>query len=179
MAKRFPGDAHVKLSQAHLLVEAGEVTLAVEAYRVLLGLHPELASGWFNLAYLLEQQGEWAPAQRAFERALACQPLLDRAWYGLGRVLIRSGRLDEAVDALTRNTELQPLSPHGWYLLAHVQCDRQDRREASRIIEHLKGFEPRVAAQLEREMGALLAASVVRPDPEQAAVQGDPVGRPA
>jgi hypothetical protein len=34
-----------------------------------------------------------------------------------------------------------------------VHVDRQNADEALRIIRHLKGFEPKVAAQLERETG--------------------------
>ena len=92
-------------------------------------------------------------AEAAFRRALALDPKLDRAWYGLGLALIRQGRLDEAVAALKRNTELQPMSPYGWYQLARVHMDRQQPEEARKIIRHLKGFEPKVAAQLERETG--------------------------
>ena len=54
---------------------------------------------------------------------------------------------------LRRNTELQPMSPYGWYQLARVHIDRQQPDEARKIIRHLKGFEPKVAAQLERETG--------------------------
>ena len=45
------------------------------------------------------------------------------------------------------------MSPYGWYQLARVQIDRQQPEEARKIIRHLKGFEPKVAAQLERETG--------------------------
>ena len=55
--------------------------------------------------------------------------------------------------ALQRNTELQPMSPYGWYQLARVHVDRQEPEEARNIIRRLKGFEPKVAAQLERETG--------------------------
>ena len=82
-------------------------------------------------------------------------PKLDRAWYGLGLALIRLKRLDEAVQALKRNTELQPMSPYGWYQLARVHVDRQQPDEAAKIIRHLEGFEPKVAAQLARETGLL------------------------
>ena len=48
------------------------------------------------------------------------------------------------------------MSPYGWYQLARVHLDRhQDPNEAVKIIRHLKGFEPKVAAQLERETGLL------------------------
>ena len=51
------------------------------------------------------------------------------------------------------NTRLQPFAPHGWYQLARLHVQRQANEEAIRIIDHLHGFEPRVAAQLERETG--------------------------
>jgi len=82
---------------------------------------------------------------------------MDRAWYGLALVLIRQQRFDEAVEALKKNTELQPMSPFGWYQLARVHVDRQRPDEAMKIIRHLKGFEPKVAAQLERETGLRIA----------------------
>ena len=55
--------------------------------------------------------------------------------------------------ALKRNTELQPMSPYGWYQLARVHMDRHEPEEARKIIRHLQGFEPKVAAQLQRETG--------------------------
>ena len=45
------------------------------------------------------------------------------------------------------------MSPFGWYQLARVQVDRSEPEKARRIIAHLKKFEPKVAAQLERETG--------------------------
>ena len=45
------------------------------------------------------------------------------------------------------------MSPYGWYQLARVHVDRHEPDEALRIIRHLKRFEPKVAAQLERETG--------------------------
>ena len=45
------------------------------------------------------------------------------------------------------------MSPFGWYQLARVQIHRQQPDAALKIIGHLKGFEPKVAAQLERETG--------------------------
>jgi hypothetical protein len=45
------------------------------------------------------------------------------------------------------------MSPFGWYQLARVHAKRSEADKARRIIEHLKGFEPKVAAQLERETG--------------------------
>ena len=61
--------------------------------------------------------------------------------------------MPEALVALKRNTTLQPMSPFGWYQMARVHVDLQQPEEAKAVIRHLKEFEPKVAAQLERETG--------------------------
>lgn len=151
-------DRYALASRAHLLVHTGDVVGGVQALLTLTANHPGDAVAWFNLAYLLETLGDAEQAERAFRRALEVDGTIDRAWYGLALLLIRSLRLDEAVAALERNTSLQPMSPYGWYQLARVQMARHQPDETRRIIRHLKGFEPKVAAQLERETG--LHASV-------------------
>jgi hypothetical protein len=58
------------------------------------------------------------------------------------------------VHALERTTRLQPLSPHAWYQLARVHVECGHGQAAHAVMAHLRGFEPRVAEQLERETGA-------------------------
>jgi len=154
LLSRYPDDPYALASRAHLQAQRGHREAALADYRQLLEAHPEhSAASWFNYGYMLEEGGEHEQAEKAFRRAVALDPKLDRAWYGLGLVLIRAHRFDEAIEALKRNTELQPMSPYGWYQLARVHVDRHEPDEARRIIRHLKGFEPKVAAQLERETG--------------------------
>jgi predicted Zn-dependent protease len=153
MLSRWPGNRYLLSSRANLHAQAGDLRAAVTDLRVLVGLLPDDAHGWFNLGFLLEQQGEVAEAEAAFRRSAALSPKLDRAWYGLGLVLIRQQRQREAIDALKRNTELQPMSPYGWYQLARAHMDLNEPDEAQKIVLHLEGFEPKVAAQLKRETG--------------------------
>jgi tetratricopeptide (TPR) repeat protein len=154
MLARWPGDGYALASRAHVHAAAGRPAEAIADLQALVLAQPTRSAGdWFNLAFLLEGAERLEEAEAAFRRAVALDDKLDRAWYGLGLVLIRRGQSDEAVAALKRNTELQPMSPYGWYQLARVHVDRQNADEALRIIRHLKGFEPKVAAQLERETG--------------------------
>jgi tetratricopeptide (TPR) repeat protein len=154
MLTRWPGDAYALASRAHLRAKRGARAEAIADARALVAAHPQRsAADWFNLAFLLEEAGQLDEAEVAFRRAVALDPKLDRAWYGLGLVLIRLQRFEEAVPALKRNTELQPMSPYGWYQLARVHMDRRQPDEARKIIAHLKGFDPKIAAQLERETG--------------------------
>jgi tetratricopeptide (TPR) repeat protein len=154
MLQRWPDDGYALASRAHLRAQAGRRSQAIADQQRLVALHPSRsAADWFNLAFMLDEGEQYEAAEAAFRRALELDPKLDRAWYGLGLVLIRLQRSDEAVAALKRNTELQPMSPYGWYQLARVQFERREPEEARKIIRHLKGFEPKVAAQLERETG--------------------------
>ena len=154
MLRRWPQDPYALSSRAHLLAQLGRPEEAITDALALTQAHPKRsAADWFNLAFLLEDAARFEEAEAAFRSAVAIDPKLDRAWYGLGLVLIRLQRFEEAVQALKRNTELQPMSPFGWYQLARIHVDRQDPDEARRIIRHLKGFEPKIAAQLERETG--------------------------
>lgn len=160
MLTRFPGDAYALASRAHLRAQRGARDAAVADLQALVAAHPaRSAADWFNLAFMLEEADRLGEAEAAFRRAVELDDKLDRAWYGLGLTLIRQQRFDEAVAALKRNTELQPMSPYGWYQLARVHVDRQEPEEARRIIRHLKGFEPKVAAQLERETGLAVQES--------------------
>jgi tetratricopeptide (TPR) repeat protein len=149
-----PDDAHALASRAHHRAQAGQRAAAIADLQTLVAAHPRRsAADWFNLGYLLDAEQRPAEAEAAFRQALALDGKLDRAWYGLGLTLIRLDRPDEAVAALRRNTELQPMSPYGWYQLARLHASRDNGAEALKIIRHLRGFEPKVAAQLERETG--------------------------
>lgn len=151
---RWPGDAYGLASRAHLRAQSGRTALAIADAERLVAGHPERsAADWFNLAFLRDKMNQHEAAEADFRRALALDAKLDRAWYGLALTLIRQGRLDDAAAALRRNTELQPLSPFGWYQLARVHANRREPDKARKIIAHLRGFEPKVAAQLERETG--------------------------
>jgi Flp pilus assembly protein TadD len=156
MLMLWPNDAYALSSRAHLLVEAQRISEALVDSQTLVRLPSATGRTWFNHGFMLESNGQMEDARAAFARATELSPELDRAWYGLGLVLIRLHRFDEAVAALKRNTELQPMSPYGWYQLARVHVDRKEPDKAVKIIRHLKGFEPKVAAQLERETGLLV-----------------------
>jgi tetratricopeptide (TPR) repeat protein len=153
MLRRWPGDRYALASLAHQLTQAGRTPEALALSAHLVQAADAGAANWFNHGFMLEAAGRDDEALAAFERATRLDPKLDRAWYGMGLVLIKQRRFDDAVAALKRNTELQPMSPYGWYQLARVHVDRQQPDEAVKIIRHLKGFEPKVAAQLERETG--------------------------
>lgn len=118
---------------------------------------PNNANAHFNVGFVCEELGRSQDAETAFKAALELDEKLDRAWYGLGLVLVRQQRLEESLAAFKRNTELQSMSPFAWYQMARVHMELSQPEKALEVMRHLKGFEPKVAAQLERETGLKLA----------------------
>ncbi|MGH6637102.1 MAG: tetratricopeptide repeat protein [Polaromonas sp.] len=154
MLRRKPLDRYALASRAHVLAQLNQLEEAVTSLQQLTrltGSGSQAAAAWFNLGYVLQQAGRHEEAGPAFRKALELDPRMDRAWYGLALVLIQQRQFHEAVDALQKNTALQPLSPHGWYRLAQVWLALGQPEKAGKVIAHLRQFEPRVAAQLERE----------------------------
>lgn len=150
-----PLDRHALASRAHALARLGRLDESIGSQLQLVrldGSPAQLAAAWFNLGYVLQQAGRYEEAQPAFEQATAHDPGMDRAWYGLALVLMRQRQFHAARRALEKNTALQPLSPHGWYRLAEVGMALGEPEQARQALDHLRQFEPRVAAQLQRDM---------------------------
>lgn len=158
MLRLRPADPYALASRGHVAAQLHLTQEAIASLRQLTAAWPQQAAGWFNLAYVLQQAGRHEEAGPAFERALALDPRLDRAWYGLALVRMEQQRWQEAAEALERNTTLQPLGPYGWYRLAQVWLALGEAGKARKVVAHLRRFEPRVAAQLERENAAALQA---------------------
>lgn len=160
LVKRWPDDVLALNSLAYDAIQSQHPAIALDYYARVLKLQPQVSNAHFNHAFVAEELGQSEVAEQGFRAALRIEEKMDRAWYGLGLALVRQGRLGEALDALKRNTTLQPMSPFGWYQMARVHVDLQQPEEARAVIRHLKGFEPKVAAQLERETGLKVASLV-------------------
>ncbi len=155
--QREPDDFRALNSMGFSAMRSGNLVLALTYFERVAELVPYASNSHFNLAFVCEELGRLDDAEHGFRAAIEIEDTMDRAWYGLGLVLVRQGRLEDAAVALKRNTQLQPMSPFGWYQLARVHFDLHQADEALAVICHLKGFEPKVAAQLERETGLIPA----------------------
>jgi tetratricopeptide (TPR) repeat protein len=151
----FPADRYSLASRAHVLVQLNRLEDSIDSLLQLsrlTGSPAQQAAAWFNLGYVLQQAGRHEEAGAAFENAIQHNACMDGAWYGLALVLIHQGQFHEARRALQKTTALQPMSPYGWYRLAEVNLALGEPQKARQVIDHLRQFEPRVAAQLEREI---------------------------
>jgi predicted Zn-dependent protease len=152
----LPMDRYALASRAHVLVQLNRLDDSIASLQQLTwvaGTLAQQAAAWFNLGYVLQQNGRHEEARPAFEGAVEHHPCMDRAWYGLALVMIHQRQFHEARQALEKTTLLQPMSPYGWYRLAEVNLALGQPEKARQVIDHLRQFEPRVAAQLERDIG--------------------------
>ncbi|MEY3672995.1 MAG: hypothetical protein RI904_2652 [Pseudomonadota bacterium] len=153
MLTQFPCDAYALAQTAQLKAKRGDALGAISDYELLLqqpGAHDDV---WITLGTLYFQNDVLDRAEVCFRTATTLGIEQEHAWYGLGVCLMRQGRLDEAVHALERTTRVEPTNPEAWVQLARIHVDRQAPDETKKIIKHLKEFEPKYAAQLERETG--------------------------
>jgi tetratricopeptide (TPR) repeat protein len=150
MLQLRPNDAYALASCAHLYAASNDLPQAIARLQALVQTAPG-ASAWFNLGFVLQQAGLHGQAEAAFGQALACDERMDRAWYGLGLALAHRRQFEEAIKAFKRATTLQPMSPHAWYRLAEAWMALGKSDEAREVLLHLRQFEPKVAAQLDRQ----------------------------
>jgi tetratricopeptide (TPR) repeat protein len=134
--KLKPSDPLVLACLAHLNAELGAKELA-----------------WYNLGFLQQELGQHEGAIASFDQAIKHNEKADLAYYGKAISCIKLARVEEAVPLLKRNIELQPMSPYGFYQLAHAYQRLGQTERVKKTILKLSGFEPGVAAQLQREIG--------------------------
>ncbi|WP_051675715.1 tetratricopeptide repeat protein [Polaromonas glacialis] len=151
-----PADRYALSSRAHVLVQLNrldESIVNLQQLTRIAGSKEQLGAAWFNLGYVLKQKGRHGDAVCAFKHAVGYCPGMDQAWYGLALALIEQGRLHEARNMLIKTTTLQPMAPHGWYRLGQVELALGAPEKALQVVDRLRQFEPRVAAQLKRDIG--------------------------
>ena len=152
----LPAGRHALASRAHVLVQLNRLDEAIVNLQQLTGIagsKEQQGAAWFNLGYVLQQKGRHGEALGAFEHAVGHCPGMDQAWYGLALALMEQGRLHEARDVLEKTTALQPMAPHGWYRLGQVELALGSPEKALQVVGRLRQFEPKVAAQLKRDIG--------------------------
>jgi tetratricopeptide (TPR) repeat protein len=152
-----PGDVLALNSLGYENLKNGHLPQALSFFERALAQTPGHANAHFNVGFVCEELGRSHEAELAFKAAIHIDQKMDRAWYGLGLVLVRQRRLEESLVAFKRNTELQSMSPFAWYQMARAHMELGQPEKALEVMQHLKGFEPKVAAQLERETGLKLA----------------------
>lgn len=135
---------------------------AVAWFEKAVALEPQDNDTWFNLGFVRDRAGQREAAIAAFDEAVRLNPAHDRAWYGLGLARAHLGQHAEAAAAFEKAAKLQPMNGDAWYHLgmAHHLASNPDR--VTRVIEHLRSFDPKRSNRLIRETERSDLAHLVR-----------------
>jgi tetratricopeptide (TPR) repeat protein len=146
-----PKDVRAARSIAWIHAEKQRWPAATEWFNTALGLEPDHADTWFNLAYVQEQNGNRQAAKEAFQRTSELNPKHDRAWYGLGMACAHQGEHAAAAGALQHAAELQPMNGIAWYALGMARYHNHQPEQVEVVIRHLALHEPQTAKRLIRD----------------------------
>jgi tetratricopeptide (TPR) repeat protein len=134
--------------------EKGNLDGAVRDLERAVALKPGDADTAFNLGFILQRKGDHPAALEHFQHAVEANPFLDRAWYGMGLSLSKLGRYPEAAAKFGEAARIQPMNPYAAYHLAATWFQLGDREKLEREYERVQGFDPKMAAQMQRDFGA-------------------------
>lgn len=107
-ADLHPNDPEILNDLGNLLVLAGSVDEAEEAYRRSLEIDPDNTTTRYNLALALMEQGRNKQATQELHSLLEVDPYHAWALYQLGTISATTGRRTKAVDYYTRALNLNP-----------------------------------------------------------------------
>lgn len=137
-----------------LNAEKGRFDAAIADFERAVALKSDDADSLFNLAFALQRQGKHPEAIERFRQATQANAFLDRAWYGMGISMVKLGRYEDAAAMFAEAARLQPMNPYAAYQLAGAWFQLGQREKMQAEYERVKGFDPKIAAQMERDFGA-------------------------
>lgn len=122
-------------AQAHyelgvLLEEAGQITEAIEHYRIAIDLNPMLAEAHINLGAALASLGDLNGAIGVYRAALRLHPQLAEAHFNWGNALVAQDKMDEAIEHYQQAIALQPSHALAHYNLANALATKKRLSEA-------------------------------------------------
>lgn len=163
-------EQEVTISQAMEIAlhchKAGQLHKAIEIYRQILRVKPDIPEVHGNLGSALKQQGKLDEAALCYRRALALKPEFAEMHFNLGNVLFVQDRLAEAENCYRQALALKPEFAPLYNNLGNA-LEAQDRFEEAEACYHYAiGLEPDFA-ELHYNLGNVLKA---QGKPDEAAV---------
>lgn len=145
--KQTPAAANAAATLAQLLQTAlqqhqqGQLKQASQGYESILQRWPEQPDALHYLGVLAQQEGDAPRAEELIRRAIAVHPL-PVMWKNLSAVLQSVGRTEESLQALYQAWQLAPEDLQAGLDVAAAHIERQQWRDAQRVLEQLLTHAP-------------------------------------
>jgi Flp pilus assembly protein TadD len=122
-------------------IEAGEETLALQAYKRALALNPTYPLSLKNIGVLYLKRGEINLAEQHFLRLIRVQPKNAEAFEFLGLTMKIAGNLPGAEQSLSQSLQLEPKRSSALILLSQIYVMRKDFSKARGFLLRAQQFE--------------------------------------
>jgi tetratricopeptide (TPR) repeat protein len=132
-------------TEARAAEREGRLDAAIQKYRAILQLSPNLAPACNNLGKLYFLQARYQEATKALRRALALDPKLATAHALLGISLYQLNDLKDASRELREALKLDPSDRRVKFYLAQCLSELGDRETAAHTLEQLQREDPQNA----------------------------------
>jgi len=141
-------DARTFLAWIELEVR-GNVDAAIDEYRKIIELHPELPDAYVNLAVAQKRKGQLDGALASLNRALEKKPENAAALTTRGGILAEQGKWTEARRDFDAALKLDPRDDGALYGLAEALREQRDYAGAQRALSELISRSPNFVYWLE------------------------------
>jgi tetratricopeptide (TPR) repeat protein len=149
-----PEDADALYHLADLYERGGQYPEAIEAYKKVVALKPDMGYAYFKMGTAYNQIDKPAEAAEAFEEAVKHLPDFAVAYNNLGVAYGKLGKLDEEIAVLKKAIELRPSYVAARYNLGMTYLKKGDRKAATKVYESLKALDEGVAEALMKEINS-------------------------
>ncbi|MDO8301657.1 MAG: tetratricopeptide repeat protein, partial [Sedimentisphaerales bacterium] len=131
----YPDSAPLHLGMAVAIESEGKFAEAIDHYRQVVRIEPNLPSAAYNLANALRQQGKYDEAAVCYRRALQLQPNNVDYYNNLGATLAMQGKIGDAADCFYQALRIDPNNTQTHYNLAMLLSEQRKYNES---IKHYR-----------------------------------------
>ena len=108
LTKQYPAAFAVWNLMGVSAAQIGQLDQAIFAFKRVLAIQPDNASGYNNMGNALKEQGKLEEAVEAYNKALAIKPDNASAYNNMGNALTEQGKLEEAIKAYNKALAIKP-----------------------------------------------------------------------
>jgi predicted TPR repeat methyltransferase len=137
-----PDEPNYYNNLGNVLVEAGRLAEAADAYEKVIRLAPAHAHAYNNLGALSKARGQFEDAARAYEKAIELNPDHVDAHNNMGKLLSTQGRTKEAVAWYCKAITLMPRHPDARKLLGLAYYTLGETGKAAEVYRQWLADEP-------------------------------------
>ena len=142
LTKQYPAAFAVWNLMGVSAAQIGQLDQAIFAFKRVLAIQPDNASGYNNMGNALKEQGKLEEAVEAYNKALAIKPDNASAYNNMGNALTEQGKLEEAIKAYNKALAIKPDNASGYNNMGNALKEQGKLEEAVEAYNKALAIKP-------------------------------------